>query len=129
MWRLAAGLAPPLLPPPCISPALNFWARMLGSKEASFSLRSVAPFLGDPVWLGEFSADFLLLSSSLAIETSRSKPMLISSRQRLASSGAEPSPEDEAGLEGFLPGVGDTRGEAARFLESSGPVWTGRSGV
>ena len=89
------------------------------------SLSSDAPFLGDPVCLGEFSADFLLLSSSLAMETRRSKPMLISSRHLLASSGADPSPEDEAGLEGFLPGVGDTRGEAGRFLDSS----TARSGV
>ena len=51
--------------------------------------------------------------------------MLISSRQRLASSGAEPSPEEEAGREGFLPGLGDKRGEAGRFLDSS----TVRSGV
>ena len=101
----------------------------MGSKEASFSLRSAAPFLGEPVWLGEFSADFLLLSNSLAIDTSRSKPMLISSRHLLASSGADPSPEEEAGLDGFLPGVGETSGEAARFLESSGPAWAGRSGV
>ena len=83
--------------PPCSRPALNLAARLEESKEASLRRRSEAPFLGDPVCCGEFSADFLRLSMAVAMAVSRSKPMLISCSR---SSGAEPSPELEAA---FLP--------------------------
>ena len=83
--------------PPCSRPALNLAARLEESKEASLRRRSEAPFLGDPVCCGEFSADFLRLSMAVAMAVSRSNPMLISCSR---SSGAEPSPELEAA---FLP--------------------------
>ena len=83
--------------PPCSRPALNLAARLEESKEASLRRRSEAPFLGDPVCCGEFSADFLRLSMAVAMAVSRSNPMLISCS---SSSGAEPSPELEAA---FLP--------------------------
>lgn len=108
--------------PACIRPALNLAANVFWSKEASFSLRSAAPFLGDPLCCGEFSADFLLLSTSLAIATRRSKPIDISSCHLLVSSGAEPSPEEE--VAGFLDKGGETSGLAGLLRESS-PVISG----
>jgi len=108
--------------PACSRPALNLAANVFWSKEASLSLRSAAPFLGDPLCCGEFSADFLLLSTSLAIATRRSKPIDISSCHLLVSSGADPSPEEE--VAGFLDKGGDTRGLAGRLRESS-PVMSG----
>lgn len=95
---------------------------MFWSKDASFSLKSAAPFRGDPLCCGEFSADFLLLSTSLAIATRRSKPIDISSCHLLVSSGAEPSPEEE--VAGFLDNGGDTSGLAGLLRESS-PVMSG----
>lgn len=114
----------PLPPSPPIKPALNFFA--IESCDSA-SLRSEATLRGEvPSCTGEFSALFLLLSTSLAIAISRSKPIEISSCILLASSPPDPLASPPLVLLAALvtslrcfevPGLGS--GEPARFLSLS----------